>query len=75
MGGLQCVTCKSRKVDFLSGGSSIIKNYRKVYGNTSEEGQLIFPTSKYLCLECGSVMQIMEEKVLKNYDKEKKYFI
>lgn len=75
MGKVRCAFCESDNLEFISEGRRILKRYRKVQDGLAKEGNIVYPTSEYLCLDCGCMMHIMEKENLEDYNENKEFFI
>lgn len=69
----KCVNCKSENIEVIS-QSSITFRYKKVIEkNETIDGIRSYFIRKGLCLECGYVIEFMDDKTLKQYTEDKPY--
>lgn len=74
----KCAFCNSENLEFLDPSIIINKNYLKVQIRDNiaetETANYILYASKYLCLDCGKIFEIVSKKKINEYKEMKEYF-
>lgn len=75
----KCIGCGSKEIVFLCNGSKnrfSLKDVPQIIGIMGEckaDRELRITSHKYLCEDCGLVMEEFDEESLKNYNEYKQY--
>lgn len=73
---IRCPYCKSEDMKHLTTYHLLSENYVKsVSSNSSQTGIFMYDASKYLCLGCGIITDIMSSQQLKDYNENQAYFV